>query len=165
MGHQVGAFAALGMGNLDLAAGAGGECLPDQLDFLDRMRQQHEAWRRLVVVELGDDGGQHLGRSQRAVGAREEGAIAPVLMIAEEEDLDAELPGLLVDGEDVGLLDPLRVDVLPGLHGRKRGETVAVASGLLEFELLGRLLHPGREQLLHRRGAAGEEVPAWPASA
>ncbi len=112
------------------------------------MREQHEARRRLVVVELGHDRGQHLLRRQAAVGAREDRAVAPVLLVAEEENLDAELPGLLVDGEDIRLLDALRVDVLPGLHGRERRQPVAVACRLLEFELLGRLLHPGREQLL-----------------
>lgn len=79
-------------------------------------------------------------------------------MVAEEEYLDAELAGLLVYGEDVGFLDPLRIDVLPGLHGRKCSEAVAIARGLLEFEILRRCLHAGGEQLLHRRGAAGEEV-------
>ena len=158
MGHQVGAFAALGMGDLDLAPGAGRKRLADQFDLLDRVREQYEARRRLVVVELGDDGGEHFGRRQRTVGPWEEGAVAPVLVVAEEEDLDAEMPGLLVDGEDVGFLNALRIDVLPRLHGRERGEPVAVARRLLEFELLRRFLHPGGQQLLHRRGAAGEEV-------
>ena len=58
----------------------------------------------LVVVELRDERLQHLPRLYAAVGAREEGAIAPVLPAADEEHLDAGLPAILMSGEDIGVL-------------------------------------------------------------
>ena len=43
-----------------------------------------------------------------------------------------------MDGEDVGLLDALRVDALVALHMRQRREPVAVDRGALEIEVLRR---------------------------
>jgi len=105
------------------------------------MRQQDQLRRRLVVVELREERAQHLAGLEALVGARKVRAVAPVLPGAEEEHLDAGLSALLMDGEDVGLLDRLRVDALVRLHVRQRGETVAVAGGGLEIETVGGGLH------------------------
>jgi hypothetical protein len=59
---------------------------------------------------LREKGVEHVRCRQRAVGARIIGGVAPVLEGAEEEHLDAELPGLFDDGEDIGFLDMARVD-------------------------------------------------------
>ena len=87
------------------------------------------------------------------------GAVAPVLPVAEEEHLDAELPRLLVEGEDIRLLDRLRVDALHALNRRERRQAVAAARGALELELLGRLLHLVGDALLHGVGLARKEGP------
>jgi hypothetical protein len=76
------------------------------------MREQDAFRRLLVVVELGDERFQDFLDRHAAVGAREIGAIAPIVAVAEEEDLDAGLAGVLMRGEDVGFLDAFRVDAL-----------------------------------------------------
>ena len=74
-----------------------------QVRFLDLMRQQDEFRRRPIGIELREERRQHLARRKAAVGARKIGAIAPVLAGAIKHRLDAELPRLLVNGEDIGL--------------------------------------------------------------
>ena len=122
------------------------------------MREQHQARRGALAIELADESIQHLGRRQGFVGLREIGPVAPVLEGAEEEDLDAELPGLLVDGEDIRLFDALRVDVLARRDGREGGKPVPEARRRLELHLVGRHLHLLLQQLLHRLALAREEV-------
>ena len=97
--------------SLDAAPGLGRQRLGEQLLLIDGDGQQQRARHRLVVVELGEEGAQHLARLQRRIGLREICAVAPVLAGAEEEHLDAGLPTFLVDGEDVGLVDGLRCDM------------------------------------------------------
>jgi hypothetical protein len=121
------------------------------------VRQQDELRRRLVVVELREEGAQHFFRRERLLRAREIGAVAPVLPGAEEEHLDTGVAALLVDREHVGLFHCARIDALLRLDRRQCGEAVAVERGGLEFEFVRRLLHFGRELLLHRMAAAGQE--------
>ena len=129
----------------------------DQRLLLHLVGQQDEARAGLVVVELGEEGPQHLGFRQGAVGAGIIGAVAPILAGAEEEHLDAGGPALLVAGEHVRLLHPAGVDALRALHGRERGQAITQARGPLELQLLGRRLHLQRQLFLHGAGAAGEE--------
>ena len=138
--------AALRHADLAFALGLAGERLLQQLLVGERVAEQDRARHRLVVVELGDEALQHLLDPERAVGAREIGAVAPVLTRAEEEDLDAGVPALLVGGEHVGLLDALGVDGLVGSDVRQRPQAVAILGGLLVVEAVGRLLH---EALIH----------------
>ena len=67
------------------------------------MAQQHEPRGRALEVELRQKGVEHLLRSERRVGAWKVGAIAPVLISAEEEHLDAKLTRLFGDREHVRL--------------------------------------------------------------
>ena len=76
------------------------------------MRQQDQARNRLVVIELGQEGAEDLGRLGGAVGLGIIGAVAPVLAGAEEEHLDAGLAALLEETEDIRLVHRLRVDAL-----------------------------------------------------
>ena len=76
------------------------------------MRQQDELRHRLVVIELRQEGAEDLAGLERSVGAREIGAVAPVLAGAEEEHLDADLAALLGETEDIRLLDRLGIDAL-----------------------------------------------------
>ena len=131
---QVLLLAALGHADADAPTHALAERLLQQRALLDLVGEQDQLRRRLVVVELGEEGAEHLAGLERLVGAREIGAVAPVLPGAEEEHLDAGLAALLMDGEDVGLVDRLRVDALVGLDVGERGEAVAVARGGLEIE-------------------------------
>ena len=68
------------------------------------MGKQDERGQGLVVIELGEERAEDFGLGEALVGAREIGAIAPVLTRAEEENLDAGVAGLLGDGEKVGFV-------------------------------------------------------------
>ncbi len=104
MSDQPGLLAPLGHGDLDLALGLDAQRLGQQRPLGEIMRDVNAARHRLVVIELGDEALQNLLWPERAIGAREIGAVAPILLGAEEEHLDAGLPALAVSGEDVGLL-------------------------------------------------------------
>ncbi len=151
-------FAALGGCDLDPAAGMARQRLGKQRLFLDLLGQEHEIGDRFVVVELGEEGRQDLARGERAVGAREIGAVAPVLPGPEEEDLDAGLAALLGDAEDIRLFNALRIDALVGGDEAHGLDAVADARRLLVVEGLGRLFHGPGEIGLHRLALAGEEV-------
>ncbi|MEY9407157.1 hypothetical protein ABH989_001623 [Bradyrhizobium ottawaense] len=139
-------------------AGLDRERIGEQLALLDLVREQDVPRRRLVVVELGEEGAEHLFGGVRLLRARKIGPVAPVLAGAEEEHLDAGEAALLMDGEHVGFLDGARIDALLRLDRRQSGEAVAVECGALELELTGRLLHLARKLLLHRMALAGQEV-------
>ena len=64
-------LAALRRRDLDLEARLDRQGACHQLGFLDRVRQQNEFGRRLVVVELREERGQHLLRRERFLGAAE----------------------------------------------------------------------------------------------
>ena len=132
-------LAALRHGDLDAWPARSSKASVEQAAILDLVRQQDEPRRRLVRVELREKGAEHLAGVEALVGAREIGAVAPVLTGAEEEHLDAELPGLFGDGENIGLLDAARIDALRALDGGERGDAVAQPRGALEFERFGRL--------------------------
>ena len=124
----------------------------------DRVAQQHEPRRRALEVELRQKGVEHLLGSERPVGAGKVGAVAPVLIGAEEERLDAELPRLLGDREHVGLRNRARIDALLALDRRERADPVAQARRLLEFERGGGLGHLLGEPLADGAAAPGQEV-------
>ena len=63
-----------------------------------------------------------------------------------------------MDGEHVGFFHGARIDALLRLDRRQRGEAITIQRRGLEFELGGRLLHLGGEQLLHGMAAAGKEI-------
>ena len=63
-------LAALRHGDLDPAPGMGGERLLHQRPLLDLMRQQDQARHRLVVIELGEEGGEDLARLRAILSAR-----------------------------------------------------------------------------------------------
>src|SRR5262245_25569775 len=122
------------------------------------MREQDAFWRLLVVVELGDEGFQYFLDRHASVGAREIGAVAPIVAVAEEEDLDASLPGVLMRGKNVGFLDALRVDALARLNMAERGEAVAKTRRPLVILAQGGLVHQRAQTELHLVALAGEEA-------
>ena len=81
----------------------------------------------------------------------------PILAAADEEGLDAHLPGLAGQREDVGVAEPLGMDRLAALDVGQRAQPVAVDRGQLEILRLGRLGHLLAELRLHPGRLAGEE--------
>src|ERR1700730_9093191 len=105
-------LAAPGYRDFHLVPALDAQRLGDQRAILDLVRNQDEPRTWLVVIELREKGAEHVLGRQRAVGAREIGAIAPVLAGAEEKHLDAGEAAFLMDGEHVGFLDAARIDAL-----------------------------------------------------
>ncbi len=122
------------------------------------MAQEHEARRGPVEIELRQERVEHLLARQSPVGARKIGAVAPVLVGAEEEHLDAELPRLLGDREHVGFGDRARIDALLALDRRERADAVAQPRRALEIERRGGLVHCVAKAVLDRAAAAGKEI-------
>ena len=93
---QLALLAALRHGDLDVVPGALAERRRQQLALLEIGRDEDQPRHRLVVVELRQERLEHARRVEALVGLREIGAVAPVLAGAEEEDLDAGQPAVLV---------------------------------------------------------------------
>gem|GEM_PF-2410571 len=102
---------------------------------------QDQARDRLVLVKLAQEGGQDLGIGVGLVHAREIGAAAPVLAGAIEEDLDAGLTPVGMQGENVAFGDAVGADGVLHGDGRQGADAVAHAGGLFEVHLVGRRLH------------------------
>ena len=83
--------------------------------------------------------------------------MAPVLAAADEEGLDAHLPRLAGEREDVAVAQPLGVDGLRSLDVGERAQPVAVDGGELEILLLRRFGHRLAEPCLDARRLAREE--------
>ncbi|CCC98265.1 protein of unknown function [Azospirillum baldaniorum] len=150
--------APLGRGQFHPVAGAQRQGLGQQFLLRQVVVDQDEAGGRLVLVELRDEGGQHLRSLGTLVVAGEIGAVAVVAPAAEEEHLHAGHSALRVGGDHVGVLDhPFDVDVLVRLHRGQRADTVAVAGGGLVVEILRRLGHLGDELRLDVPAFAGQE--------
>ena len=149
---------ALRNANVHLALGLGRQRLCEKLAVGHVVGDEDQLRHRLVVVELRDEAVEHLLHGQRAIGLGEVGAVAPVLAGAKEEHLDARLPAVLRGGEDVGLLNPLRIDRLVGGDVREGGEAIAEACRPLELELRGGLLHQALVQAPHVLALAAQEA-------
>ena len=150
-------FAPLGAGDGHLPVGLQRQGLGQQLVFGRQQVDQQRAGRRLVVVELADEGGQHVGQRLGLVVAGEVGAVAPVLAGPVEEHLDRRLAGLLGGGDHVGVAQPGGVHALMVLHVGQRLQPVAVGGGGLERQGVAGRLHGRRQLLLDRRRAAFQE--------
>ena len=150
-------LSALRHGDLDPVSGMRRQRLFEKRLLFDVMREKDQGWNRLVIIELRQERAQHFPHRQRLVGARKIGPVAPVLAGAEEEHLNAGLPALLRQAEDIGLLDPLRLDTLFRGDEAHRLDPVAVARRTLEIELLGSLFHQSGEIGLHRLALAVKE--------
>src|SRR5579885_39840 len=103
MHHQFLALPALWHRHLDLMAAFGRKRFGQQVAFLELVRDENTTRWRFVVVELRKKGRQDVSRTQRAVGLRKIGAVAPILSGAEEENLDAGIAAGLMRSEYVRL--------------------------------------------------------------
>ena len=154
---QLALLAAHRLGYRDLVPGAQRQSLGEQTARRNVVRKEDELRRRLVVVELGNEGFQHLLHGEALVGAREIGPVAPIVAATEEEHLDAGLARLLMRGEYVGLLHRLRIDALARLDVAERRQPVAEARRALVVLLEARLVHQAVQPELHLVALAGEE--------
>src|SRR3984885_7654583 len=111
-----------------------------------------------MEVELRQKRVEHLLTRQSPVGARKIGAVAPVLIGAEEEDFDTELPCLVGDREHVGFGDRARIDALLTLNRGKRANAIAEPRRAFEVERRGGLVHRMAKAALDRAAAAGKEI-------
>jgi hypothetical protein len=102
---QFALLAALRHADRCLAIHADAQGLLEQRPVLEIVGDQDHPRRRLVVVELSDEGAKDLAGRQRRVGLGEIGAVAPVLPGAEEEHLDAGHAGIMMDGKHIGFFD------------------------------------------------------------
>jgi hypothetical protein len=162
VGDDGGFFAALRDGDFDTlsaaeAVGLDGQGFGDQGLFRQRVVEQDHRGRRLVVVELGDEGGEHLGRVLGLGVGGEEGAVAVVAAAADEEHLDAGLAGDLPGGDHVGIGQAGGVDDVGALDAGERADAVADGRRTLEFQGLGGGFHLRGQGLLHAAGFSGEE--------
>src|SRR5271165_1666580 len=130
----------------------------EHLAVLDLVRKQNERRGGVLAIKLREKGRKHFLFRERLVGARKIGAIAPVLIGAKEEGLDAETPGVLGDREHVRLLDAPWIDPLRALDRRKRRDTVSDPRGALELQSFGGLRHFMREPLAHGAAFAGQKI-------
>ncbi len=78
--------------------------LADQLCIGKFMACPDAPGRRAAVIELTDEGGQHVGGAIVLVVGRVVRAVAEILARAQEEDLHAGLPALLIGGDDIHLV-------------------------------------------------------------
>ena len=101
--HQFRLLTAPGHGQFHLAPGAVGQKLGHQIFVLHGVRQQDQSGRVLVIVELGQKGFKDFGLFRAGTGARIEVAVAPALVGADEENLDAGLPAFQMQRNDVCL--------------------------------------------------------------
>ena len=88
------AIAALGANNFDLAARPFGQRFGQKRRLWQVAVEQDCFWRRYFLIELGKEAGQDLFFRQVLCVGREECAMPPILATANEEGLDAHLPGL-----------------------------------------------------------------------
>src|ERR1019366_9063291 len=121
----------------------------DQRLLEQGVADQYLRRRRLVVVELGDEGGEHLRGFLVAGVGGEEGAVAVVAAAADEEHLDAGLAGGAPGGDHVGVAQAGRIDHVTALHERQAADSVADGGGALECQGGGGGFHLGRQFLLH----------------
>jgi len=140
---QFALFAPARHGDRDFAVGAFGERLLQQVAFRDVVGQKHQTRAGLVVVKLRQETLQNLRCREALVGAREIGAIAPVLPGAKEKHLNAGLAAVLEAGKDIGFIDRMRIDALVRLDMGEGREPVAIDGGGFKVEAFRRLLHRG----------------------
>ena len=155
-------FAALRNADCDPMTGAGAQDLAERAGARSGVTEQHEPRGGAFEIELREERIEHFFGRELPIGPREIGAVAPVLIGAEEERLDAELPGFLADGEHVRLRDRTGVDGLFALDRGEGGNAVAQARRRLEFEGVGGRGHLVGEPLTDRPTAAGKEVARLP---
>ena len=155
---QVRLFAPLRHGNLDPAARALGQRLGHQIGVFQPVRQQDQAWRFAVVIELGQERLEDLGGLGAGAGAGVEVAVAPALIGADEEHLHAGLSALQMHGHHVRFGHAARVHALGGLHRGQRLDAVTQGGGALILHILGRLGH-GCGQIGLDRGAFAFQKP------
>ena len=122
------------------------------------MRQQDQAGRFFIVVELGKEGFHNFRRFGPCPGFGVEIAVAPGLIGADEKHLHAGLTLIKVQGDHVRLGHAGGVDALGLLHLRQGFDAVAQGSGAFKLHRVRRGVHGFGEVGLHGGGFAVEEI-------
>ena len=122
------------------------------------MGEQDRAGCGTIVVELREEGGEHVSGFRLAVMAREEGLVAPVLTGPEKEDLDTGLAAILGDSDHIGLLDPVRIDALVSGHRGNGADAIAQTGSEFEIQLVRGGLHAVLQILTQGIGLAAQEI-------
>ena len=151
-------LAALGQADFHLVLGFHFERVGHQLGFLDAVAEKDQLRHRLVVVELREEGRQHLFGCVVAIVFGIPDGRAPVLPRAEEEGLHRGLPSLAVNGEHVGLDQAVRIDALALAHGGQRADAITQGCCALIVHVRCRAFHLGGELFLQSLGVAIEEA-------
>ena len=105
-------FPALRDLQIDSAASFLSQSVGHQLLIVQSMRQQHHPRRLSGGVELSDKRFHYFHRIFVTTDPRVKVVIAPVLVGADEKDLDASLPAVDMQRKDIRLRHTLRVDPL-----------------------------------------------------
>ena len=148
---------ALGRADLHLLPGAEGQGAFEQFALVDVVAGQDELWRRPGFVELAHEGREDGRRIELLGVAGKIGAVAEILSCAQEVDLDADLAGIGVGREDVGLVDRGQADRLVRLDLCQRTDAIAQDRSPFEFERGGSLVHALGQRLLDFAVAAAQE--------
>ena len=157
MVHGGALVAALGAVDLHLPPGLDRQRIGQQRGIRRLMADQDQGRRGQVVIELGEEGAEHLLGRLFGLGVGQEiGPVAVVAAAAEEEDLHAGLPGHLVQRHDIRVAQPVDVDPVAPLHMGEAPDAVAQRRRPFEFQPFGGLLHLRRQALLDRGDPARE---------
>ena len=104
---------------LDAIPGSGAQGLGEQGRLRELVGQQHTGRADLILVKLREETFQDFARPEGLVRARVVRSVAPVLIVADEEHLDAGNATFLVNGEYVGLVHCPRMHSLVRLDRRQ----------------------------------------------
>ena len=158
LGEKVTLGAAFGAPQFDFPPGFQAEGVCDQVSLFGQFVDEDQARRRALVVELDEEGGEHFFRTLITFVARKVDRGAPVLAGADEEDLHAGDAAIHRDGENIGLLDAVRVHILRRADMRERADAVAQASCVFELHRLGGGFHFGGEAFLQIGALPPQEI-------
>src|SRR5690606_19604454 len=134
------------------------ERLLDQRGIANLVVDQEQARRLALGIELADESVVNLFNRDVAGMGGDIAAIADTLAGAEDEELDADQTAFRMHGDDVGILDLRKVDVLLLGDMRQRPDAVAQRGGGLEVERFGGSLDPLAPGVENVTVAAAEEV-------
>ena len=143
--------------DFNLALGAFGQCLSQQIRFGQFAVEQYVFGGRHVFVKLRKEAGEHLILGHFGHMGREKRTMPPILPAADEKRLNTHHAVAVRQGKDIGIANALRINRLRPLNEGQRLQPVAQHGRTFEIERFGRALHFLRQLCLHIRRFAVEE--------
>ena len=156
--HQAAAIPPLRHRQRDLIPRALAQRLGQQPAFRQIAVEQDRPRRRHLLIELGQERGEHLVLGHVGGVRGKEAPVPPILPATDEERLHADHPVLRRQREHVGVADPLGIDRLTALDEGQRLQPVAQHGGQFEVHALGRRLHLLAQLGLHPGRLARQEI-------